>query len=214
MGNHSAISNNLAAGLVTERQKILSRLSRLKNQRALTLIELLLVLTIAGILLQSALASFQNTLASARSGAALRGISSLFAVARQQALLERTPITVCAVDRTGRCQRSWTGEHQITVFLDRNRNRSHDATEPAYRELRWPMVGGELSWRASLGRPYIVFEETGGTWQNGTLYYCPANRDSRQARALVLSHSGRSYLTTDSNGDGLREDRLGRNLRC
>jgi hypothetical protein len=86
--------------------------------------------------------------------------------------------------------------------------------EPLLRELRWPLRGGELSWRASLARGYIEFEDSGATWQNGTLYYCPDSRDARHARALVLSHSGRSYLTVDSNGDGIREDRRGRNLRC
>ena len=104
--------------------------------------------------------------------------------------------------------------HVIELFLDTNGNRRRDADEAVLRSLRWPLAHGELSWRASLARPYLVFEETGGTWQNGTLYYCPMNRDARFARALVISHSGRGYLAVDRNGDGLREDRAGRNLSC
>ncbi len=179
-----------------------------------TFIELLLVLAIMAITLQTGLASFQTQLTAMRSQSALREIRTLFALARQEALLSRRAITVCAVDRDGRCQRNWQDDHAITVFVDSDRNRRVGSDERVLRELRWPLEGGDLSWRASLARPYIEFQPTGGTWQNGTLYYCPDNRDARAARALVLSHSGRSYLPTDSNGDGIREDRRGRNLSC
>ncbi|MEM1190594.1 MAG: GspH/FimT family protein [Pseudomonadota bacterium] len=185
-----------------------------RQARGLTLIELLLVLLMLGIALQAALPSFSDRIADLRSAAAMEQLGRLFSLARQEALQGKRRVTVCAVDLSGRCSRVWSKDHEIHVFLDSNGNHQPDARERRLRKLRWPMEGGELSWRASLARPYISFETHGGTWQNGTLYYCPQSRDPRQARALVLSHSGRAYLTTDSNGDGLREDRRGRNLSC
>lgn len=182
--------------------------------RGLTLIELLLVLLMLGIAFQAALPSFSERIADLRSAAAMEQLGRLFAMARQEALQGKRRVTVCAVNASGRCSRIWGKEHEIQVFVDSNGNHQPDAQERQLRTVRWPMEGGELSWRASLARPYISFEDHGGTWQNGTLYYCPESRDPRQARALVLSHSGRAYLTTDSNGDGLREDRRGRNLAC
>jgi len=182
--------------------------------RGLTLLELLLVLSVMALALRLSTPPFAERLADLRAAAAMRQLSALLGEARYSAVLRRERITLCARSSSGNCERDWGGAEDIVVFLDRNRNRRHDAAEPLLRQLRWPLRQAELSWRASLARPYKEFRPSGRTAQNGTLYYCPANRDARQARALVLNHGGRNYLTTDSNGDGIREDRSGRNLRC
>lgn len=182
--------------------------------RGMTLIELLAVLSIVAISAQLFGITFQSALANMRSASAMRHIASIMALARHEAILRRRPVTVCAVDATDRCQRDWQKNHRITAFIDDNENRRYEPGEVKLREITWPLQDGTLSWRASLARPYLEFEETGATWQNGTLFYCPASRDARQARALVISQSGRNYLPGDTNGDGIREDRTGRNLRC
>lgn len=188
--------------------------ARNQTQQGFTLIELLIVMAVVAISLGLTASPFSSAIADVRSAAAMRHIGTVFKLARQEALLRGRTVTVCALNSEQHCVRSWTSESTITVFLDQNNNRQRDATEPSIRELRWPLSDGEISWRASLARPYINFETTGGTWQNGTLYYCPKNRDARFARALVLSQSGRAYLPGDSNSDGIREDRSGKNLRC
>lgn len=190
-----------------------SRAARAAAQ-GLTLIELLLSVSILAIALRLTVPGFATAIAAIRSESALREISTLLALARHEALLTGREITVCGVGTDGRCSRLWDAEHVITVFEDRDADRQPGPGDRLIRQIRWPLKSGELSWRASLARPYLAFETTGGTWQNGTLYYCPQSRDARQARALVLSHSGRSYMPGDGDGDGIREDRNGRNLRC
>lgn len=180
----------------------------------LTLIELLLVAVMLGIALQMTLPGFARRADDLRSAMALRHLSSLLAYARYEALLRERSITVCAVDSDGRCQRDWSSRHRIEVFMDDNANRQRDSNELVLRSVTWPLERGTLSWRASLGRNYLRFAASGSTWQNGTLYYCPDSRDRRFARALVVSQSGRSYLTVDSDGNGIREDRSGRDLTC
>lgn len=184
------------------------------SAQGLTLIELLLAVSILAIALRLTAPGFAQAITALRSESALREISTLLALARHEALLTGREITVCGVGADGRCSRLWDAEHVITVFEDRDADRQPGPGDRLIRQIRWPLKGGELSWRASLARPYLTFETTGGTWQNGTLYYCPNSRDARQARALVLSHSGRSYMPGDGDGDGIREDRNGRNLRC
>ncbi|MFT4768954.1 MAG: type IV fimbrial biogenesis protein FimT [Glaciecola sp.] len=179
-----------------------------------TLIELLLVVAMLSIALGITLAPLAKRVDDLRSATAMRHLSSVFALARQEALIRQRPITVCALAPDKRCNRQWTDNRSIAVFIDGNDNLRLDDTELRLREIRWPLTGGELSWRASLAKNHLTFEPNGGTWQNGTLYYCPKSRDARQARALVISHSGRNYMPGDSNGDGIREDREGRNLRC
>lgn len=179
-----------------------------------TLIELLLVVAALAVALGISAAPFRDRVEDLRSATAMRHLSSLFAMARQEALIRQRPVTVCALTAEKRCTRIWNINRSIAAFIDKNDNRRLDSGDTLLREIRWPLVGGELSWRASLARNYLRFETNGGTWQNGTLYYCPNSRDARKARALVMSHSGRNYMPGDSNGDGIREDREGRNLRC
>ncbi len=174
----------------------------------------MLVLALLAIVVPIGTASFRTSLVEARSAAAMRHLGTLLSFARHHALTSQSVVTLCALDAEGRCHRDWQSAARIVVFVDSNRNRRFDGGERRLREIRWPLRQGELSWRASLARPYIEFQANGGTWQNGTLYYCPQSRDARQARALVLSHSGRHYQPGDSNGDGIREDRSGRNIRC
>ncbi|WP_439100715.1 GspH/FimT family pseudopilin [Congregibacter sp.] len=179
-----------------------------------TLIELLIITTILSITLGLTAAPLAKRIDELRSASAMRHLASLFSLARQEALLRQEAITVCALNTAKRCHRQWTDSHSIAVFIDSNNNRRLDVNDQLIRAIQWPLTGAELSWRASLARNHLRFEPNGGTWQNGTLYYCPKSRDARQARALVISHSGRNYLPSDSNGDGIREDRQGRNLRC
>ena len=180
----------------------------------MTLIEVMVAILVLGVALQLVLPDVSRRIEDLRSATAMRHLSSLLAYARHEALLRGLPVTVCALDAAGACQRSWTDRHEVTAFIDRDANQRRDGDDAALRAVRWPLARGELSWRASLGRSYLRFEAAGNTWQNGTLYYCPASRDARFARALVVSQSGRNYLTGDGDGDGVREDRHGRNLVC
>lgn len=184
------------------------------KSRAFTLIELLITVSVVGIALGLTGPSLAGLAANMRSYTALQGIISTLSLARQEAMLRRQQVTVCAVAPDGSCSRDWRSEHEITVFLDSDKDGNPGVGELVLRQTRWSLRDSELSWRASLARRYLRFEATGGTWQNGTLYYCPASGDVRHARALVISHSGRAYLPGDSNGDGIREDRRGDNLTC
>lgn len=188
--------------------------SVLYPNRGFTLLELLLVLSIVAIILPMGIGGFSSTLTDLRSATAMRHMASMFSYGRHHALTSNQNTTLCALDESGKCIRNWQSNSAISLFIDSNRNRRFEKGERLLRQIRWPLQDGELSWRASLARPFIEFYGVGKTWQNGTLFYCPANRDARHARALVLSHSGRSYLPGDSNGDGIREDRQGKNLRC
>lgn len=190
------------------------RQGTLRAKNGFTLIELLMVLACLSIALGLTAAPFTKRIAEMRSESAMLFLANMINMGRYEAILRNTEVTLCALNERAQCDREWTNAHRVTVFIDSNENRQRDPSEQLIREAAWPMKQGQLLWRASLARPYIVFERTGATWQNGTLVYCPQSRDARQARALVLSHSGRAYLPGDSNGDGIREDRTGRNLRC
>ena len=180
----------------------------------LTMIELLMTLGILAILLATAGPAFSRYLAETRARTAMAHMQTLFAYARFEAVHSAQAMTLCALDGDGRCSRVWGPEHTVSVFRDRNENRRLDGDEAPKRSVRWPLREGRLFWRASLAATHLTFDSGGATWQNGTLVYCPENRAARHARALVISQTGRSYLTRDRDGDGIREDRRGINLDC
>lgn len=187
---------------------------RIATALGFTMGELLITVTIVSAGLLAVVPSFSRIVADAHSRSAMHHIMSTVAFARFSAVTRGESVTLCAIDSDAVCSRDWTGEDQISVYVDKNENRKLDHNEPLLRQIQWPLANGRIRWRASLGRSYIRFGSDGASWQNGTLYYCANNRDPRYARALVLSQSGRAYLTGDSNNDGIREDRLGRNLSC
>ena len=179
-----------------------------------TLIELMIALAILSLLGFLFAGAYQETIQRQRSFQAIATFKTLFQFARHNAVYTQQATTVCALEADHRCSRDWGQDREIAVFVDRNNNRQLDAADTALKRLHWPAQKGLIRWRASLGRAYVVFLGEGNTWQNGTLYYCPPNLKPRYAAALVLSHSGRSYVPGDGDGDGIEEDRQGNNLHC
>jgi len=184
------------------------------SQTGLTLIELLITLLLLAVIASLSSNAFSNLIPRHRALTAMTTFRGLFQFARTTAIYSQRTVTVCALTSAQKCTRDWSGDRRIAVFYDNNQNRYLDEKDEGLRLLDWPARKGVVSWRASLARTYINFLPQGNTWQNGTLYYCPANGDVRHANALVLSHSGRSYHPGDSNGDGIREDRKFKPLSC
>lgn len=180
----------------------------------LTLVELLVVLAITIIMLTLSASSFSTLLQREQGLQAISTFSNLFRFARTMAVQYQAPVTVCALDSASACNRDWDEGREVVVFIDNNNNHRLEPGDNLLRNLDWPAHKGKVRWRASLGRRYITFLELGNTWQNGTLYYCPTNKEIKFARALVVSHTGRSYHPGDSNGDGIDENKAGRNLDC
>jgi len=79
-----------------------------------------------------------------------------------------------------------------------------------------PLPAGEtLQWRAFQSRPYLQIEPSGFMrHQSGNFTWCPASRNARFARQLVVNATGRVRLSQDTDGDGIHEDSAGNPLHC
>jgi len=119
-------------------------------------------------------------------------LQRLLQFARSEAVFQETPVTLCAIDTGGRCDRRWTGK-QVAVFRDSNRNFQLDPGE-ALRLQQWPAERGELIWRASLGRDYLVFNRGGDTAQNGSFHLCWRARTLPADVIISINRGGRSYI--------------------
>lgn len=184
-----------------------------EGQAGYTLLELLVTLAIVSVLATIGISGFADLVARERATSKILTIRGFLNYARYQAVQTQQAVTVCALNTSGRCTKFWD-QSPATIFIDSNRNRSLDNGELLLRQLSWQPSQGQLRWKASLGRNYLIFNLMGNTWQNGTLYYCPTNGDASFARAIVINHGGRNFVPQDSNNNGIMENGSGKDLQC
>jgi type IV fimbrial biogenesis protein FimT len=180
------------------------------NSNGFSLMELLICLLIAGLIFSFG-GNLTRTLQREQAYATINELRRLLSYARHEAILRSGRVTLCAADQTGKCSKHWDQNHAI-VFIDENLNRRLEPNETLLRQESIRNRRGQLTWRASLGRPYIEFQEDGGTAQNGTFRFCPEAADA--AAAVIVNRAGRNYVGEDRNKDGIREDSRGKNLNC
>ncbi len=185
-----------------------------RHSEGLTLTELLLALAIACTIMLTAGAPAGQWLGRSQTTAALTHYLGLLQFARTSAVLHGGRVSLCAVDAGEVCTNDWGSASALMVFEDPNGNGRREASEAILRKQENPSPQSRVRWRASLARRHLTFGVLGNTWQNGSLYYCPENGDVRLARTLTVNHGGRPYLSADSDGDGIHEDRRGHPLDC
>jgi len=180
----------------------------------LTLVELLVTLVIAGILLRMAAPAFSDLTAASRSTAALNQLIGAVNLARSTAVTHYGTVTLCpGAGQACFARDQW--HRGALLFLDRNGNGRLEADDPILGRLPPFDDGGRVYWRSFRNRAYLQFQARGYTaWQNAYFLYCPASRDPRGARMVVLNAQGRIRVARDRNGDGVVEDAAGRPVSC
>lgn len=177
----------------------------------LTLVELVIVIALVAILVELGVPAARGMLNTSESAAVMLKVQSMLQLARSQAVTDQQEITFCGTTDGSTCNREWYGK--TLVFADSNKNRTLDAGEPLYADE--PIeISGRLRWRASAGRHYLRFSGEGWAKEFGTLTYCPQNGRAQHAKALIVSFTGRTRASRDTDGDGIREDSRGRPLSC
>lgn len=182
--------------------------------RGFTLVELLVVITVASILGSLAYPAFSDLIERIHSTSRLNGVIGLIRFARHAAISERRWVTVCPAEGDW-CSNSADWHTGIMSFEDRNRDGRRQAEEPilAYHSRLDP--GERLSWRSFRRRNFLQFRPEGYTnWQNGSFLYCPASGDARYGKVLIINIQGRTVPSIDADGDGIDELANGRPLRC
>jgi len=181
--------------------------------RGLTVVELLIVLAIAGLLAGLANTAWRSHVAGSRATAAINGLAASVAIARSAAISGRRSIRFCP-GKTPACGTRNTWHAGGVVFADLDDDRIVDADESVIASLP-AFDHGHITWRSFRNRADLVFTPHGITdWLNGSFLYCHVSGDARHARMLILNSAGRARQAPDRNGDGIREDASGKPLRC
>jgi len=178
-----------------------------------SLIELLISMLIVSVMMSFAIPSSQMFLAGRHSEQVLATLRSTINFARQTAIALNAPVIMCPKANNG-CGPRNTWHNGAIVFADFDNDHQPGPNDFIATHMQ-PISHGRIYWRAFRNRSYLKFTGRGLTdWQNGHLIYCADDGDLTQARQVTLNYAGRTYSSSDTNGDGIHEDGAGRPLRC
>lgn len=179
-----------------------------------TFIELLIALSIIGILAVLAAPSFQHLLMRQQAHKIYSQTLQAINFARANALTNQITTTLCPAYNSVECGKNW--ENGILVFNDTNENgKIDDESETVI--LNFPAGSHQYSlrWAAFGNRSYLRYTAFGHTHnQNGTFIYCPENGDALYANAIIINRAGRPRRGYDKNKNGIIERANGKDIEC
>lgn len=190
----------------------------MQHAKGFTLIELMVVLAIAGIVMALGTPSFIETVRDSRLRSQAFEVASLLAYARSEAAKRpNTTITVCPAanpSATSGCTNVNTWENGWIVLSDVNGDRSfNSATDQVLKAT--PALANNTRLRATGfgGLNYIQFNSQGVPANAGTFVVCDT-RGATKAKALVMSIAGQVRMAVDQNNDGILNSHTGANITC
>ncbi len=181
------------------------------GQRGLTLVELILAITIIGIVAAFASPSLSPLIEKSQRRAVINDTMAMFAMARQEAVLGGRVVTICPLNSDNRCGRDWS--KPVTLFYDPKNLRKVNDAEQIIRVVP-PPKRGELKVR-SLSRSYFQYRANGRMYSDlGNITWCPDIEDTAKAAHFIVPITGKAWVTRDTDGDGYPEDSGGQPVRC
>jgi len=166
-----------------------------------TLIEVLVTIAIAGIVLAIAVPSLSSFTMQMRVDNEVTELQRLLLTTRNAAINSGQNATLCPLLADDTCQNTtvWTGRIGVVsvdgLIKEREPIQAGDSLNFNLNSVTYS-PGGQLS---TANNSLLIFS------------YCP-NGNTDYCRGVGLSLSGRTYLSSDINGDGKDQDRNGNNI--
>ncbi|HET6913243.1 MAG TPA: GspH/FimT family pseudopilin [Rhodanobacteraceae bacterium] len=158
------------------------------RQRGLTLIELLITLSIAGILAAIGMPALGSMLARSHRQSAESALEASLMHAREMAIMRNTHMIVCPSSDGAACSGDTNWQHGWLVAADADHDNQPD--RGSFVAVFNAMPGG-MRILASRGRPRVVFRPDGSAaGTNAQLTVCHTG-DPHAGVAVVVSNSGR-----------------------
>ena len=171
------------------------------NYKGFSLVELMITITIAGIALAIALPSLNSFTVQMRVDNEVAEIQRLLMTTRNAAINSGVNATLCPLKANDTCQNTlvWTG--RIGVI----------SVDGLIKEKAAIKAGDKLDFAFST----VTYNASGQLDTNNidVFSYCPKGLNDF-SRGVDVSLSGRTYLSSDSDGDGIDEDRSKNKIVC
>jgi len=185
-----------------------------RKKRGITLVELLLVLSVVGVLLVSiAPSGFARSQEVKRIDGVMSDIMAAIAMARSTAIFEAQMVTFCGSNDGKNCQGNW--HEGSIIFTDKNADKLLNGEDRLLYKLDAIAAQGNLSFNSFRNKQYLQMTPRGTTnHQNGNFTFCPADKNPALARQIIVSFTGRTRYGKDTDGDGIVENSSGKPLQC
>ena len=188
----------------------------MKNNRGLTLIELLVTVAVLIVLLMVGVPEYRRMTETNRQVAAINTMVGDLNLARTEAVKQGRAVTLCGSTDGASCDTSdW--ESGWIVFTDQNRDTNVDAGDVLLSRNIGIPTGLTLRGSNFANADFIQYHPSGSMIgsDDGTFVVCDtkANNTSR-ARAVNVNALGRISVAQDPDGNGIRNDITNANVTC
>jgi prepilin-type N-terminal cleavage/methylation domain-containing protein len=177
-----------------------------------TLTELLVGITIASILVMLALPKLDGFTISLRVNNEISALHRMILIARNSAINSGKRAIICPLSLSSpvTCTTQW---HQaISVFIDNNNDGNYDEKDTIVR-VKAAIPNNDKLQYAQSSLIYTPLGNLSISPVASTFSYCP-DGDVDKSRGIIVSASGRSYITSDTDHDGKDEDRNKNHITC
>lgn len=179
------------------------------NISGFTLVELMITVSIAGILMAMAIPSFNSTISSHRLTTYTNELVTSLSLARSEAVKRGISVTIRKVDDNSFTNlgagANW--ENGWDVFTDVNFNGSYDAGTDSLIRTHAPLQSS-YTLRGNNFSDFIRFTPSGQSNNKGSFVICDntdnnGTPEANTSRLIIVNSVGRVRIGLDANGDGI-----------
>lgn len=173
-----------------------------------TLLEILVTVTVAGLLLAIAVPNFVSLSTRNRLTTYTNDITSAINYARSEAIRRGLPISICASNTGTSCAGTWSNGWIVFVNTDNDSPAVVDAGETVL--ATHDALRSDYSLASSVYAAHLTFAANGSTASTGVFAVCYKN-NKVGAKAILLNRI-RVRLASDSDNNGIPNDEAGADI--